>query len=177
MPDVEETPRPPTQGPTAAMPREEQIERSFDRIIDEGRPRLERLWPDTLSTGVVGGLEVAFGVLGLVYVEAQHGSTLLAGLVFSIGFIALRLGHSELFTEGFLVPVTVVVAGEARARDLLRMWVGTLAGNLAGGWLVAWLIDAAFPDLHRSANEVAAYYIRSGIDTHSFALAVLAGGA
>ena len=177
MPDVEETPRPPTQGPTAAMPREEQIERSFDRIIDEGRPRLERLWPDTLSTGVVGGLEVAFGVLGLVYVEAQHGSTLLAGLVFSIGFVALRLGHSELFTEGFLVPVTVVAAGEARVRDLLRLWGLTLAGNLLGGYAMAWIITIAFPELHRQAVTTADYYLLAGINARTFCLAVLAGAA
>jgi hypothetical protein len=34
----------------------------------------------------------------------------------------LLLGHSELFTEGFLVPVTVVAAGKARVVDLVRLW-------------------------------------------------------
>ncbi|MCU4183409.1 formate/nitrite transporter family protein [Acidiferrimicrobium sp. IK] len=158
-------------------PREEALERSFDRIVEDGRPRLRRGATDLLATGATGGIEVAFGVLALLYVEDRTGDPLLGGLAFSIGFIALRLGHSELFTEGFLVPVTVVAAGEARVRDMLRMWVGTLAGNLAGGWLVAWLIDTAFPELRSTANQVAGYYIRAGINARSFALAVLAGAA
>ena len=157
--------------------REEQLERSFDRIVEEGRPRLQRGTVDLLATGATAGIEVGFGVLALLYVEQQTGSALLAGLAFSIGFIALRLGHSELFTEGFLVPVTVVAAGEARVRDLLRMWAGTMAGNLAGGWLTAWLIDVAFPALHPSAAAVGGYYVNGGETGRTFALAVLAGGA
>lgn len=109
--------------------------------------------------------------------EDQTHSLLLGGLAFSIGFIALRLGHSELFTEGFLVPVTVVAAGEARLRDLGRLWSGTLAGNLAGGWLMAGIIDEAFPNLHTQAVTTATYYLHAAIGLRSFCLAVLAGGA
>ena len=168
--------RPPsTAGPE--YPREEVIERSLDRIIEEGRGRLSRLWPDMLATGVVAGFEVAFGVLALLYVAAQTHSTLLGGLAFSIGFIGLRLGHSELFTEGFLVPVTMVAAGEARTRNLLRLWGWTLLGNLAGGWLVTLIIDQAFPGLRSEAVRVASYYVMSGINARTFCLGVLAGGA
>lgn len=82
---------------------------------------------------------MAFGVLALLAVERATGSALLGGVAFSIGFTALALGHSELFTEGFLVPVTVVAAGEARVRALLRLWVGTFVGYLAGGALSTWV--------------------------------------
>lgn len=165
--------------PTTApdRPREEPLERSFDRIIEQGRPRLQRAWPDVLATAVVAGFEVAFGVLALLYVDNQTHDPLLGALAFSIGFMALYLGHSELFTEGFLVPVTVVAAGEARLRDLARLWTGTLVGNLAGGWIMAWIIDEAFPSLRAEAISTADHYIQSGLDTQSFALAVLAGGA
>ena len=166
--------------PTAVAPgrdREETIERSFDRIIAEGVPRLRRSWPDVVSTAMVAGFEVAFGILALLYVDAQTGEPLLGGLAFSIGFIGLRLGNSELFTEGFLVPVTVVAAGEARIRDLARLWAGTLIGNLIGGWLIAWVIDKAFPTLHAEAVTTASYYVRSGINARTFCLAVLAGAA
>jgi formate-nitrite transporter family protein len=159
------------------QPREESIERSFDRILEQGIPRLQRAWPDVLATGAVAGFEVAFGVLALLYVDNQTHNGLLAGLAFSIGFIALFLGHSELFTEGFLVPVTVVAAGEARLRDLLKLWTGTLAGNLAGGWVMAWIINAAFPTLRGEAISTADHYVQAGINGQSFALAVLAGAA
>jgi formate/nitrite transporter FocA (FNT family) len=157
--------------------REESLERSFDRILEEGLPRLQRAWPDVLATGAVAGFEVAFGVLALLYVENQTQSTLLGGLAFSIGFIGLLLGHSELFTEGFLVPVTVVAAGEAGLRDLAKLWTGTLVANLAGGWVMAWLIDEAFPTLHAQAISSASYYIQAGINGRSFCLALLAGAA
>jgi formate/nitrite transporter FocA (FNT family) len=130
-----------------------------------------------LATGTVAGLEVGFGVLVLIITTKTTGSLALGGLAFSIGFIGLRLGHSELFTEGFLVPVTVVAAGEARVRDLMRLWVWTLVGNLGGGWLMALLIDTAFPSLRRQEILIGSYYVLSGVNMRSLALGILAGGA
>ena len=79
-------------------------------------------------------------MLALLAVYAETGSHLLAGLAFGIGFIALLLARSELFTEGFLVPVTAVVAGRASVGQLAKLWGGTLVANLVGGWLVMWLV-------------------------------------
>ena len=178
--DEEEAEQPPVRPPAVhgdGAPREEGLEASFDRVITEGRERLGRSWPDLLATGGTAGLEVALGVLALLVVERATGSVLLGGVAFSIGFIALLLGHSELFTEGFLVPVTVVAAGEARARTLFKLWGGTLVGNLAGGALSAWMIAEAFPALHDQAIRSARYYIDTGDSVHGFFLALLAGAA
>lgn len=166
----------PVSGPDD-RPREVPIDRAFDRIVEEGRPRLFRSNTELISTGLVGGIEVAFGVLALLVVEQATASVPLGGLAFSVGFVALLLGHSELFTEGFLVPVTVVAARRARLRDLLRLWAGTLAGNLAGGWGMAWLMMHGFPELHAQAVKSAAYFIETPIGGRSFVLAVLAGSA
>lgn len=155
----------------------EGMEGSFDTIITEGQEQLGRSWTDLLATGMIAGIDVAFGVLALLSVEKATGSTLLGGLAFSVGFIALLLGHSGLFTEGFFVPVMVVAAGEAKVRHLVKYWVGTIVSNLAGGALVAWIIDEAFPSLHSQAIISASYYIQSGINIRSFCLAILAGGA
>jgi len=114
--------------------RDRQVEQVLDRIVEQGRPRLHQTWAELLATAVVAGMEVALGVLALLAVSHATGNALLAGLAFSVGFIALLLGHSELFTEGFLVPVIVVAAREATGRQLLRFWTVTLVGNLAGGW-------------------------------------------
>ena len=152
-------------------------EDAFSKILAEGRERLDRSWIDLLATGGIAGIDVAFGVLALLYVEKATGSTLLGGLAFSIGFIALLLGNSGLFTEGFFVPVTVVVVGDKKLRILFKYWVGTIVGNLTGGALVAWIIELAFPSLHHQSIENAKYYIQGGINVRSFALAVLAGGA
>jgi formate/nitrite transporter FocA (FNT family) len=159
----------------AEQVRDDQVEQSLDRIVEQGRPRLHRTWSELLSTGAVGGLEVGLGVLALLAVEHATRSPLLAGLAFSVGFIALLLGHSELFTEGFLVPVTVVAAREATWWHLARFWIGTLFGNLVGGFVLAWLIAVAFPGLHETAVRLGGQYATPGLTGTTFALAVLAG--
>jgi formate/nitrite transporter FocA (FNT family) len=154
---------------------EQKLAEALDRIVRAGAPRLQRPWHALLATGGVAGFEVAIGVLVLVAVEHETGSTLLGGLAFSFGFIALLLGHSELFTEGFLVPVTVVAAGEARLRDLLRLWVGTAVANLAAGWVLAWIAMTAYPQLQSTAIHSAKFFIDAGITARSLCMAILAG--
>ncbi|HEY4624558.1 MAG TPA: formate/nitrite transporter family protein [Blastococcus sp.] len=158
-------------------PAEDEVAQAFDRIVDEGAQRLHRSWREVLTTGLAGGLEVAMGVLALLAVYAETGSHLLAGLAFSIGFIALLLARSELFTEGFLVPVTSVVAGRAGVGQLGKLWAGTLVANLAGGWLVMWLIVHALPPLGRTAVESATTFVDAPLNLQSVCLAFLAGSA
>ncbi|GAY09936.1 formate/nitrite transporter family protein [Pseudonocardia sp. N23] len=150
-------------------------ERTFDRLVDEGTQRLGRSWPGLLATGTLGGLDIGVGVLGLLLVEHATGSTLLGGLAFAIGFVALTLARSELFTEDFLVPVAAVVAKASPPSALLRLWVVTLATNLAGGWVITWILMAGFPSLHETAIESAGTYVRLGIGWQAFALALTGG--
>ncbi|MFC8922487.1 formate/nitrite transporter family protein [Cellulosimicrobium sp. NPDC057127] len=155
----------------------EEKDEALDRVVLEGRPRLYRSTADLLATGTVAGIEVGVGVLALLVVVHETDSVLLGALAFSVGFIALRLGHSELFTESFHVPVMVVVAGEARWTHMLRLWGGTLLGNLVGGWVLAWLVAVALPDLHATAGELTHEFLDRPLDLETFALAVLAGAA
>lgn len=162
-------------GADAPAGRDPEADAAFDRIVLEGTPRLLRTWPVTVVTGVVAGLEVGLGVLALLYVKQQTGSQALAGLAFSIGFVALLLGRSELFTEGFLTPVAVVAAKRARALDAIKLWAGILAGNLAGGMLIAWFAMQGFPQLHHEAQKTAAYFVSEGWSLRGISLAILAG--
>lgn len=164
-------------GRDAPVGRDPEADAAFDRIVLEGTPRLLRTWPVTVVTGVVAGLEVGLGVLALLYVRQQTGSQALAGLAFSIGFVALLLGRSELFTEGFLTPVAVVAAKRAHVSDALKLWTGILAGNLAGGMLIAWFAMRGFPQLHREAQQTAAFFVAEGWSLRGISLAILAGMA
>ncbi len=157
--------------------RDPEADAALDRIVLEGTPRLLRSWPVTLVTGVVAGLEVGLGVLALLYVKGQGGWQALAGLAFSIGFIALLLGRSELFTEGFLTPIAVVAAKRARLLDAVKLWIGILAGNLAGGMLLAWFAMRGFPELHVEARRAGAYFALHGWSLRGISLAILAGMA
>jgi formate/nitrite transporter FocA (FNT family) len=156
-------------------PQEDQLQEAFDTIVSEGAQRLHRTWREVLTTGLAGGIEVATGVLVMFAVYAETGSHLLAGLAFSVGFIALVLARSELFTEGFLVPVTAVAAGRANVAQLGKLWSGTLLGNLVGGWAFMWLVVQAFPDLRATAIESATHFVDSPLDLQSASLAFLAG--
>ena len=158
-------------------PAEDEVAVAFDRIVDEGAQRLHRSWREVLTTGLAGGLEVAMGVLAMLAVFAETGSHLLAGLAFGIGFIALLLARSELFTEGFLVPVTALVAGRASTGQLAKLWGGTLVANLLGGWLVMWVVVHALPELGAIAIESATTFVDAPLDLRSLCLAFLAGSA
>jgi formate/nitrite transporter FocA (FNT family) len=156
---------------------DDKVAQAVDRLVEEGTPRLHRPWPDLLATATVAGMEVTLGILALLVVKHETGSALLGGIGFGFGFLALLLGHSELFTEGFLVPIVVVAAKSATVRDILRFWVGSAIGNLVGGWILSWFVMEAFPDLHAVAISAAIPFVNGGITLHSFSLAVLAGSA
>ena len=156
-------------------PLEDTLDDAFDRTVSEGTQRLQRTWPEMLATGTLAGLEVGTGVLALLAVERATGDTLLSGLAFSIGFLALLLGHSELFTEGFLLPVAAVTAKRATLGQLGKLWLATLVMNLVGGWAITWLMMQAYPALHATAVETARHYVDAPLSMQSFALAVLAG--
>ncbi|MEW5809246.1 MAG: formate/nitrite transporter family protein [Actinomycetota bacterium] len=156
-------------------PIEDALEQAFNRMVDEGTQRLHRSSREVLVTGFFGGTEVAMGVLAYLSVLLATGNPLLAGLAFSVGFLALLLGRSELFTEGFLVPVTTVVAKRASVAQLGKLWGGTLVANLVGGWLIMWLVMAAFPKLHAQTIESAQHFVDAPLNAESIALALLGG--
>lgn len=80
-----------------------------------------------------------------------------------------------LFTEDFLVPVTTVIARQARFRMLLRLWAATLLANLVAGWCFTWLILKGFPQFSETALKAGGYYVELGLGGRAFALAVIGG--
>ena len=156
-------------------PVEDEINESFDAVVEEGAERLQRTTRVVLATGFAGGLEVGLGVMGYLAVLHETDSHLLAGLAFSIGLIALHLAHSELFTENFLMPIVALIAREGTVGQLLRLWLGTLLANLAGGWVVMWLVVQAFPQWHTVLEESARHYVDTPFGLQAIVLAVLGG--
>jgi formate/nitrite transporter FocA (FNT family) len=151
------------------------VEEAFDRLVSEGSDRLERPLLALTATGLLGGVDIGVGVLAYLVVDHETGQPLLGALAFTIGFIALLLARSELFTENFLVPVTARIAGRGSWFQLVRLWLVTLAANLAGGLLMAWMIVIALPDLRSTAADLGRHYATLGVSWRSLLLAVLAG--
>jgi len=151
------------------------LESTFQAAVREGTLRVRRSLPTLLATGLVGGVDVSIGVVALLIVEHETGNRLLGALAFTIGFIALTLARSELFTENFLVPVAAVIAHQSRIREVLRLWVGTCVMNLLGGWMVTGLLAIGKPEIAVTADTITAPLIDQGVGLRSFALAVIGG--
>ena len=154
---------------------EAEVEEAFDRLVKEGADRLRRPLMPMFATGFLGGVDVGVGVLAYLVVRSETGSSLVGALAFTVGFVALLMARSELFTENFMVPVIAVVARRAPVSALLRLWVVTLAMNLAGGFLMALMIVVALPDVKNTAMAAGTHYAQLGVTWQSFFLAVLAG--
>lgn len=154
----------------------DEVESAFKMTVEEGVRRLERSWPALLATGLMGGVDVSVGVFGLyVVLHATDGNKIVASLAFAIGFIALTLAKSELFTENFLVPIAAVVTDRAGIGSVGRLWIGTAAMNLLGGWVVNALVMAGFPTLEDTAVELGHHFVEIGTGWRAFASAMIGG--
>jgi formate-nitrite transporter family protein len=67
------------------------------------------------------------------------------------------------------------VAGRGSWLELARLWLVTLAANLAGGLVMAGMIVIAVPEVRVTAAELGRHYATLGVSWHSLMLAVLAG--
>ncbi len=158
---------------------DESVQDALKGAADEGEVRLRRTTTSLLATGAIAGIDVGIGVLAKLSVLEATGSELLGGLAFSIGFIAILLGKSELFTENFLIPVTAAMRKRRSYGSLLRLWGLTGIGNLAGGWVIMAIIVVGIPRISESdvLLETGYHFIEMGIGWEMFASAVLGGAA
>ncbi len=112
----------------------------FERTREEGKRRLERSRLELVSTALVAGFDVVFGVIALVTISAAltphfgpevgHAA---GALGFGIAFIFIVVGRSELFTENFLVPVTALREGSISKLKLAQLWLISPLFNIIGG--------------------------------------------
>ncbi|WNG49872.1 hypothetical protein F0U60_41460 [Archangium minus] len=120
----------------------------IDTAIALGERRLHRMTMAHAMTALIGGLAVSFGAVAMAWTAGpwshvmEHNQVhLLGSLAFPIGFIILLVGKGELFTENFFIPVTGLMSGRGKVRDLLVLWGSTLAFNLVGAVVFAFLVS------------------------------------
>lgn len=153
---------------------------------EEGERRLDRGTAALASTGLVGGVDVMFGVLMLVSLTAafapvmpHEAAAAIGALGFGIGFVFVTVGRSELFTENFLIPIAAVAEGRRPLSAVGRLWAVTLVANIAGLALFAVIIatDGVLPDgaIAEGGALADAYAGRSTLA--AFLSAILAGTA
>src|SRR4051794_3506861 len=129
----------------------QELQQTFDRTVEEGVYRINRSTQSLLATGAVGGLDVGMGVFALLLVKTETRNEIAAALAFTIGFIALPLANSELFTETFLVPIAALAARRGHWPNVLRLWGGTAVTNLMGGWVLMVFVIGGLPQVRPTA--------------------------
>jgi len=89
---------------------------------------------------------------------------LLLASAYSVGFIFVILGRSELFTEHTTLAVMPVIDGKASLKKLGRLWSIVYAGNIIGGLIFTGLAVLLMPGLgviEKAAFETIAYKLVS----------------
>ncbi|WP_089775837.1 formate/nitrite transporter family protein [Ruania alba] len=154
---------------------EEELLSEAATTVTEGTKRLNRTWVELIVTGLFGGIDIGLGILAMILVKQATDSDILAGMAFGVGLLALKLAHSELFTEEFLLPINAIVAGQGTWWQLLRLWAVTLVGNLGGGIAFAWLMVMALPNYHDTLIQSATGYLEPVAVGTMIGLSLLAG--
>ncbi len=129
-------------------------QKSYRRIlaqeIETGIEELERSTGGLLLSGLSAGLDVGFSLFLMGVMMTLTGRTIprpaseiLVAAMYSVGFIFVILGRSELFTEHTALAVLPVLGKRASILQLLRLWgliyVANQAGAAAFAAIAAWV--------------------------------------
>ncbi len=115
---------------------------------------LERKPAPLFVSGLSAGLDLGFSLfLMAVMLSKVEGELprpivdLLVANMYSVGFIFVVLGRSELFTEQTTLAVLPVLSGQASVGALLRLWGIVYAANMIGATIFAGLATLIGPAL------------------------------
>jgi formate-nitrite transporter family protein len=120
--------------------------------IREGLDVMERPTAQLFVSALSGGLDVGFSLflMAVVYTIA-HGRlsqpvvTLLVANMYSVGFIFVIVGRSELFTEQTSLAVLPVLRRKASLQSLARLWGVVYVANLIGATAFAGMVSYIGP--------------------------------
>ncbi len=122
--------------------------------IAEGVDALERPLVGLCVSGLSAGLDVGFSLFLMAVMRTEMEGVLPEPVVslfvanmYSVGFIFVILGRSELFTEQTTLAVLPTLSGRTSAVALLRLWGVVYVANLIGASAFAWLATQIGPAL------------------------------
>jgi len=134
---------------TEKTPKEDVLDREIREALSQFRRPVDGLFLSALSAGLDIGygpmlMAVLLSVVGLSFESPVLGELLLAN-AYSIGFVFVVLGQSELFTEHTTLAVLPVLDGRATLAELGRVWGVVYVGNLVGAVAFAALVSQVLP--------------------------------
>lgn len=120
----------------------------FEQVSNNARQELGRSSVSLAVSGYAGGISMGLSALGNALAIAlltpagakPTAATLLIGkMLYPLGFIAVILGRSQLFTENTLYPVALVLAEKNHFWNTMRLWAVVLTFNVLGALTFATL--------------------------------------
>ena len=122
--------------------------------IEEGLTALNRPFAGLFLSGLSAGLDIGFGPLAMAVTLTTLGGGfsepivhVLTANAYTVGFIFVVLGRSELFTEHTTLAFVPVLHREASVGQLGRLWGTVYVSNLLGGSVFAALAVFIGPQL------------------------------
>jgi formate/nitrite transporter FocA (FNT family) len=126
----------------------------LEQQVKEELSQLARPSSGLMISGLSAGLDVGFSVLLMAVMLTLVGGTLPAPVVeilvanmYSVGFIFVILGRSELFTEHTTLAFLPVLNQRASIGSLARLWGLIYGSNLIGTAIFALLVTRIGPAL------------------------------
>jgi len=141
-----------------ARKREVAAKKSYQEILrDQIREGLQELKRPTLGlfvSALAAGLEVSFSVMLMATMLAIVGdvlpgelSRIAVAMMYSLGYIFVILGRSELFTEHTTLAVLPVLNARASVESLARLWSVVWLGNITGATIFSGIVVFIGPRL------------------------------
>jgi formate/nitrite transporter FocA (FNT family) len=138
----------PTRTGDAPKSYESILAQQIDSAVGEFQRSSEGLFLSALSAGLdlgFGPLLIAAMVTLTSGVYSEPLIEILTANMYTVGFIFVVLGRTELFTEHTTLAVLPVLDRLASIRDLGRLWGIVYAGNVVGGTIFAGVMVAIGP--------------------------------
>lgn len=120
----------------------------YEQVANNARQELGRSGVALFISGIAGGIFMGLSGMGnaiAIALLAPHGGTptpatlFIAKMFYPLGFIAVILGRSQLFTENTLYPVALVLAEKRHVWKTLKLWLIVLSANVLGAAVFATL--------------------------------------
>ncbi|MCB0497793.1 MAG: formate/nitrite transporter family protein [Cyclobacteriaceae bacterium] len=159
-----------TSSTKAGRPKE--VTEILEEQLDTGLKEFKRSHSHLFISAFAAGLEIGFSLLfmGSIFtlfngdVSAEQ-MKLFLGLGYSVGFIFVIIGRSELFTEHTALAILPVLDKSASLKELLTLWGLVYSGNLIGGYIFSLIITNIAPAVgfinydafHHIAHELVDY--------------------
>ncbi len=117
----------------------------YAEVAREGIEEMERPTSSLLWSGIAAGLLISMSLLFKAVLRHETTDIPAAHVIeafgYTFGFVLVIFARLQLFTENTISPVlpTIAVPSFRNIRNLGRVWVASLAGNLVGTCIIALL--------------------------------------